>query len=87
MESFRALAQVRQKKVAGLYLRGIYIGEMAPEAKTEQFLFKMGETEARMLNELSEKTGLTKADVLRQLIRREHAAVIGEAPPKKRPKK
>ena len=58
---------------------------MAPEAKTEKFLFKMGDTEARMLGELSEKTGLTKSDVLRQLIRKEHTQVIGEGPGK-RPK-
>jgi hypothetical protein len=60
---------------------------MAPEAKTERFLFKMGDTEARMLGELSEKTGLTKSDVLRQLIRKEHESVFAEGPPKKRSKK
>ncbi len=67
-------------------VRRIYVGQMAPEAKTERFLFKMGDTEARMLDELSEKAGLTKSDVLRQLIRREHKSVFADAPPK-RPKK
>jgi hypothetical protein len=59
---------------------------MAPEAKTEAFLLRMGTTETRMLHELSEKTGLTRADVVRQLIRREHAQVIGDEPGPKRPK-
>jgi predicted DNA-binding protein len=57
---------------------------MAPEAKTEQFLFRLGQTEAKMLQELSDKTGLTRADVIRQLIRREHAQVFAEAPPKRK---
>jgi hypothetical protein len=45
---------------------------MAPEQKTEKFILRMGPTELKMLQELSDKTGLTKADVVRQLIRREH---------------
>jgi hypothetical protein len=53
---------------------------MAPEAKTEAFLLRMGPTETRMLHELSEKTGLSRADVVRQLIRREHAQVVGDGP-------
>jgi hypothetical protein len=59
---------------------------MAPEPKTEAFLLRMGPTETRMLAELSDKSGLTRADVIRQLIRREHAAVIGEGAGPKRPK-
>lgn len=45
---------------------------MSPEQKSESFLLRMGPTELRMLQELSDHTGLTKADVVRQLIRKEH---------------
>lgn len=48
---------------------------MSPEQKSESFLVRMGPTELKMLQELSEHTGLTKADVVRQLVRREHGAV------------
>jgi hypothetical protein len=58
---------------------------MAPEGKTDSFLLRMGATETRMLLELSDRIGLTKSDVIRQLIRREHEQVFGEAPAK-RPK-
>lgn len=50
---------------------------MAAEQKTEQFLIRMGRTETKMLKQLSEHTGLKRADVVRQLIRREHAQVFG----------
>jgi hypothetical protein len=48
---------------------------MSPEQKSESFLLRMGPTELRMLQELSDRSGLTKADVVRQLIRKEHAEV------------
>lgn len=60
---------------------------MAPEPKTDSFLLRMSPTETRMLLELSEKIGLTKSDVVRQLVRREHAEVFGEEPMRKKPKK
>jgi len=60
---------------------------MAPEQKTEAFLIRLGRTEDKMLRELSDQTGLTRADVVRQLIRREHAATIGQAPSKPKPKR
>jgi hypothetical protein len=60
---------------------------MAPEPKTGAFYMRMGATEDRMLEELSERIGLSRADVIRQLIRREHANVFGEAPAPKRPKR
>ncbi len=53
---------------------------MAPETKTEAFLLRMGATETRMLRELSEKTGLARADVVRQPFRREHAQLFGDEP-------
>jgi hypothetical protein len=60
---------------------------MAPEQKSDAFFVRMGETETRMLLELSERSGLSRSDVVRQLIRREHAQVFGEAPTPKRPKR
>ncbi len=57
---------------------------MSPEQKSESFLLRMGPTEVQMLQELSDKSGLTRSDVVRQLIRREHAAVLGVEPTKKR---
>jgi len=36
--------------------------------------------ERRMLGALAERQGLSESDVVRQLLRREHAAVFGEAP-------
>jgi hypothetical protein len=55
---------------------------MAPEQKTEKFLLRMGLTEVRFLEDLADHTGQTRADVVRQLIRREHAAVFGASPAK-----
>ena len=46
---------------------------------------RMAETEDRMLLELSEHSGLSRADVIRQLVRKEHAHVFGAKPPQ-RPK-
>jgi hypothetical protein len=56
---------------------------MAPEPKTDSFLLRMGATETRMLLELADHIGLNKSDVVRQLIRREHAQVFGDAPRQK----
>jgi hypothetical protein len=53
---------------------------MAAKPKTEVFLFRMDETERQMLDELTEQTGLNGAELLRQLLRREYASVIGAAP-------
>lgn len=40
-----------------------------------------------MLAELSERTGLSMTDVIRQAIRREHAERVGELPTPKKPKR
>jgi hypothetical protein len=61
---------------------------MAPEPKTGAFYMRMGETEDRMLQELADEIGLSRADVIRQLVRREHAQVFGKEPrAKPKPKK
>lgn len=66
----------------------IYTLGMAPEQKSEAFFIRMGPTEIRMLLELSDKTGLSRSDVIRQLIRREHAEVFGDEPrPRPKPKR
>lgn len=48
------------------------------ERKTRQTQMRITATEKRMLAGLSEATGLTMADVLRQAIRREHALSFGK---------
>jgi hypothetical protein len=61
---------------------------MAPEPKTGAFYMRMGETEDRMLQELADEVGLSRADVIRQLVRKEHAQVFGKEPrPKPKPKR
>lgn len=56
---------------------------MSPEQKSESFLLRMGASEVKMLEQLADHTGLSRADVIRQLIRREHAAELGTTPKKK----
>ena len=46
---------------------------VAPDPKTERFMIRMDETERQMLTELAEMDGVSEANVVRQLIRREHA--------------
>jgi hypothetical protein len=61
---------------------------MAPDAKTETFIIRLSPSEVQMLVDLADKSGETRANVVRQLIRREHASTFGEAPvPKKRKRK
>ena len=61
---------------------------MVREQLTKGLNLRISPTEMEMLDALSEATGLPKGAVVRQLIRREHQQVIGEAPrPVKRKKK
>jgi uncharacterized protein (DUF1778 family) len=59
------------------------------ERQTERVAIRVTPTEARMLTELVDLTGLNLTDFLRQAIRREHAARFGELtkPKPKRPKR
>ena len=59
---------------------------MAKEQQTERTAMRFTPTEARMLEELSELTGMTKTDIVRQAIRREYAERIGAPPRVKRTK-
>lgn len=47
---------------------------------TERFALRMTSAEVQMLNDLVELTGLSAADVLRQLVRREHAEKCATLP-------
>jgi hypothetical protein len=50
---------------------------MVKEPQTERLGLRITKSEARMLEELSEATGLSMSDVVRMAIRREHAERIG----------
>ncbi len=60
---------------------------MAKEQQTERTAMRFTPTEARMLDELSELTGMTKTDIVRQAIRREYGEKVGALPKVKRAKK
>lgn len=57
---------------------------MAPAARDYMLRVRMTEDERQMLEALAEKSGLTASDIVRQLVRREHAATFGEKPAKRR---
>lgn len=54
------------------------------EERSEQVMIRMAKTEVRMLEELAAADGLYRTDVVRLLIRREHAARFGAQPSGKR---
>lgn len=53
-------------------------------ARTRNLRVLVNDDEKKMVRELAEKHGLTMADYLRQLIRREHRKVFPAHPGKKR---
>jgi len=53
---------------------------MVKERQTERIGIRFTPSEARMLSELSDLTGMGMTDIVRQAIRREYAERIG-APP------
>lgn len=53
---------------------------MAPDAKTETFIIRLSPSEVQMLAELADETGESRANVVRQLIRKQHAATLGDRP-------
>jgi predicted DNA-binding protein len=59
---------------------------MKREALTKGLNLRIAPSEMAMLDDLAAHTGLTKGAVVRQLIRREHKATVGEAPRAKRRK-
>ena len=56
---------------------------VAPEPKTERFMIRMDAEERQMLTELADMDGISEANVVRQLVRREHAARSKERDRKK----
>lgn len=58
-------------------------GDMAPTPRDEKFQLRLTGDERRMLEAIAERDGLSAADIVRQLVRREYAAGFGAAPPKK----
>jgi predicted DNA-binding protein len=62
---------------------------MAPDAKTETFIIRLSPSEVQMLAELADETGESRANVVRQLIRKQYAATLGDRPKtaKKKPKR
>lgn len=57
---------------------------MVKEPQTERLGIRITKSEARMLEQLSETTGLSMSDVVRMAIRREYAERIGKAPKPRR---
>ncbi len=56
---------------------------MATEPKTERIELRMSPLEASMLRELADADGLSQANVVRLLERREHAARFPATTPKR----
>lgn len=52
---------------------------MVKEQQTERIGLRITKSEAKMLEQLSEASGLSMSDVLRMAIRREHAERFGES--------
>jgi hypothetical protein len=53
---------------------------MVKEQQTERIGIRFTPSEAKMLAKLSERTGLSMTDVIRQAIRKTYADQIGELP-------
>jgi hypothetical protein len=60
---------------------------MSPKRFEERLHILVSTDERRMLDELAQRDGLTPSDVVRQLVRRAHAATFGEPPLKPKPRK
>lgn len=56
-------------------------GDVIQEDRTERINVRVSKREITMLNELAEKAGLSSADIVRTLIRREHEATFGKRSP------
>lgn len=83
----RAADRNRSQGLAALVKTMYSRWAMPLKPKSNQFNMRLTDDEVRMLNDLSERVGLTQSDILRQFIRKEHAKTFGEAAPPKRPKK
>jgi hypothetical protein len=60
---------------------------VAADPKTERFMIRMDANERQMLAELAQMDGVSDANVVRQLIRREHARRSTEERRPRKPKR
>ncbi|MBK8994623.1 MAG: hypothetical protein IPM35_02580 [Myxococcales bacterium] len=60
---------------------------MVKEQQTARIGIRFTPTEAKMVGKLSELTGLSMTDVIRQAIRREYSERVGELPATKKRKR
>jgi hypothetical protein len=61
---------------------------MVKEAQTERLGLRVAPSELKMLEALSEASGLSMSNVVRQLVRREYAEKFGEPPkPTRKPRR
>jgi hypothetical protein len=60
---------------------------VAADPKTERFMIRMDANERQMLAELAQLDGVSDANVVRQLIRREHARRSTEERRPRKPKR
>ena len=58
------------------------MGHMVSEERIQRIAVRVTPTEADMLRRLADEDGLSISDVLRQLVRREHANRYGKHKPK-----
>jgi DNA-binding GntR family transcriptional regulator len=56
---------------------------MAPLNRDQKFQLRLTDEERQMLEAIADRDGLSAADVVRQLVRREYAATLGREQPKK----
>src|SRR5690349_5856382 len=72
--------------VDGRRCRMLVQSAMPKEQQTERVGMRFTPSEVAMLEALSEATGLTMSNVVRQAVRREYAERFGSAAPKSKPK-
>lgn len=62
----------------------VQVTKMVKDQQSERLGLRVTPAELKMLEELSEATGLTMSNVVRLSIRREHAERFGDPKPKKK---
>lgn len=60
---------------------------MVKEQQTERMNLRLTPSEVEMLQALSEVTGMTMTNVIRQAVRREYSERFGSTAPKPKPKR
>ncbi len=57
------------------------MADVIQEERSQRITIRVSPRELSMLNELAEKAGLSSADIVRTLIRREHETAFGKRSP------